>query len=84
PQAHADVQSKLIDPYEIVNKTMEMLSKQDFSKLEEFGAKMDSIAGNKYVAKDSLAKAKIREAMMKLKKDLRKYDYRKTDSTRVN
>ncbi len=84
-QAHADVQSKLIDPYEIVNKTMEMLSKQDFSKLVGFGAKMDSITGNnKFTAKDSLTKAKIRDAMMKLKKDLKKYDSRKTDSTRVN
>lgn len=84
PHTGSEEQIKLVDPYEIVNKTLEMLSKQDFSKLEEFGAKMDSIAGNKYVAKDSLAKAKIREAMMKLKKDLKKYDHRKTDSARVN
>ncbi|MBI5731475.1 MAG: hypothetical protein HY963_10125 [Ignavibacteriales bacterium] len=84
-QAHTDVQSRLIDPYEIVNKTMELLSKQDFSKLAEFGAKMDSITGsNKFTAKDSLTKTKIRDAMMKLKKDLKKYDRRKTDSTRVN
>jgi hypothetical protein len=79
-----DDQTKLIDPYEIVNKTMEMLSKQDFSKLEEFGAKMDSLAGNKYITKDSSAKAKIHEAMIKLKKDLKKFHRQKTDSTRVN
>lgn len=79
-----DEQLKLMDPYEIVNKTMEMLSKQDFSKLEEFGAKIDSISDNKYLVKDSAAKAKIREAMMKLKKDFKKYNYRKQDSTKVN
>ncbi|NJD23108.1 MAG: hypothetical protein FIA82_10645 [Melioribacter sp.] len=78
-----DEQLKLIDPYEIVNKTMEMLSQKDFSKLEEFGAKMDSIYGDKYFVKDSATKAKIREAMMKLKKDFKKYDYRKQDSTKV-
>jgi hypothetical protein len=59
PQTGIDEQIKLIDPYEIVNKTMEMLSNQDFSKLEEFGAKMESMVGNKYVVKDSLAKAKV-------------------------
>jgi len=79
-----DKQTKLIDPYEIVNKTMEMLSNQDFSELEKFGEKMDSIAGHKYAARDSSAKTKIREAMMKLKKDLKKYKHRKTDSTSVN
>lgn len=85
PNTGIDKQIKLIDPYEIVNKTMEMLSKQDFSKLVEFGAKMDSITGsNKFTAKDSLTKAKIRDDMMKLKKDLKKYDRRKTDSARVN
>lgn len=84
PHAHSDVQSKLIDPYEIVNKTMELISKQDFSKLEEFGEKMDSVAGHKYAAKDSSAKTKIRDAMMKLKKEFKKYEHQKTDSTRVN
>ncbi|TSA27292.1 MAG: hypothetical protein D4R68_05770 [Ignavibacteriales bacterium] len=84
PNAGNDKQTKLIDPYEIVNKTMELLSKQDFSELEKFGAKMDSIASHKYTAKDSSAKRKIREAMMKLKKDLKKYKHRKTDSTSVN
>lgn len=32
------------DPIEIVGKTMEMLSQQDFSDWEEFGKKMDSFA----------------------------------------
>ena len=84
PHTGSSEQTKLIDPYEIVSKTMEMLSKQDFSKLEEFGAKMDSLSGNKYIAKDSSVKAKIHEAMIKLKRDLKKFNRHKTDSTRVN
>ena len=85
PQTGSGGQVKLVDPYEIVNKTMEMLSKQDFREMEKFGTKMDSIFGdNKYAEKDSLTKAKIREAMMKLKKDFKKYDYQKSDSTKVN
>jgi len=84
PNADNGEQTMLIDPYEIVNKTMEMLSKQDFSKLEEFGAKMDSLVGNKYVTKDSSSKAKIHEAMIKLKKDLKKLKRQKNNSTSEN
>lgn len=87
PSTHTESkeQIKLVDPYEIVNKTMEILSKQDFGQLAEFGAKIDSITGNKKFARqDSFTKSKIREAIMKLKKDFKKYDRQKTDSTKVN
>ncbi len=56
------------DPTEIVGKTMEMLSKQNFKSWDEFGAKMDSIA-NSFAASysDSLIE-KNKQAIESMKK----------------
>lgn len=51
------VQFNFEDPTEIINKTMQFISKEDFKDWEEFGERIDSIAnefGNNY--KDSILK----------------------------
>ncbi len=62
----------IINPYEIVNKTMEMLAKTGGQDWEKFGAQMDSLSKlfNPYM-KDSLKK-KIQEDMLRATKDFKK------------
>lgn len=62
----------IINPYEIVDKTLEMLSKTGVQDWEKFGSQMDSLSRmfNPYM-KDSLKK-KIQEEMQKATKDFKK------------
>ena len=62
----------IINPYEIVNKTFEMLSKSRVQDWEQFGSQMDSLSRlfNPYM-KDSLKK-KIQNDMLRATKDFKK------------
>jgi hypothetical protein len=71
----------IINPFEIVNKTMEMLSKSGVQDWEKFGNQMDSLSRMyKPYMKDSLKK-KIQEEMQNATKDFRRIKSRsKVDS----
>ena len=71
----------IINPYEIVNKTLEMLSKTGVQDWEKFGSQMDSLSRmfNPYM-EDSLKK-KIQDEMQRATKDFKKKKSRvKVDS----
>jgi len=84
PGEKENTQTKIIDPYEIVSKTMEMLSQQNAKSWEEYGAKMDSFARNlKFNLKDSLSRVKFKKDMKKWANELKKQKQFKNDSTKV-
>jgi hypothetical protein len=64
----------IINPYEIVNSTMEMLSKtQDW---EKFGAKMDSLSRKFNPDMNDSLKKKIKEEILKATKGMKKSNYK--------
>ena len=75
----------IINPYEIVNSTMEMLSKAQIQDWEKFGAKMDSLSKkSKPGMNDSLNK-KIQEEIMKATKSIRKTNHKtRVDSLKTH
>ena len=77
--------SKIIDPFEIVNKTMEMLSKANFGNLEKFEIKMDSLTkGKNFNVSDSAGKAKLKEQIKKWSKNFKKSLELTRDSIKSN
>lgn len=63
---------EIVNPYEIINKTFEALSKSDPQTWERYGAKMDSV-GRMYDKKmNDSVKMKIREEMRKMKNEIKK------------
>lgn len=80
----------IVNPYEIVSKTVEMLSKMEVLskkniRLEELGVNMDSISRLfKTNVKDSVNK-KMREEMLKLNKKLKKLNSKRdVDTVEIN
>lgn len=75
----------LINPYEIVNSTMEMLSKSHVQDWEKFGAKMDSLSKKFKPGMDDSLKTKIQEEIMKATKSIRKNKNRiRVDSLKIH
>jgi hypothetical protein len=86
-QNKSDVELYFQDPTEIVGKTMEMLSKQNFKSWDEFGEKMDSIASSFAASySDSLVKKNKTaiEALKNLKKNKFKTAETAKDSVNIN
>jgi hypothetical protein len=71
---------KMVDPSEIVNKTMQMLSEQKIGELIEYGLKMSE---QKKSGVDSAKRAKIKEAMNKMNKELQRLKNIKVDTTDI-
>ncbi len=62
----------IIDPYEIVNLALDGLSKADFSELEKYGIKLDSLNKlNKPGMRDSIKK-KIKEDMERMRREMKR------------
>lgn len=62
-----NVDLNIVNPYEIVNKTLEMLSNGSVKGLEEFGKKIDSLSRTYGKGKGDSIKFKIREEIQKMK-----------------
>ncbi|MCX6168767.1 MAG: hypothetical protein NTX65_05485 [Ignavibacteriales bacterium] len=62
----------IINPYEIVNSTMEMLSKTQVKDWEKFGEKMDSLSRKFNPEMNDSLKKKITEEIMRVTKGLKK------------
>ena len=62
-----DVELNIVNPYEIVSKTLEMLSNNTAKGWAEFGQKMDSLSRAYGKAKKDSLKMKIREEIRKMK-----------------
>jgi hypothetical protein len=72
---------KIVDPYGIVSSTMEMLSKQNWGELVNYGLKMDSL--NKSHTRDTAAQRKLKESIYKMKKKLQRLQNFNGDSVQV-
>jgi len=73
---------KIVDPYEIVHNTMEMLTKQkNWGEWVNYGLRMDSL--NRHLAKDTAAQRRLKESINKMKKKIQKLQNYNGDSTDV-
>ncbi len=72
---------KIVDPYEIVSSTMEMLSKQNWGEWVKYGLKMDSLHNN--FPRDSAQLKKLKESLNKMKKKLQRLQYFNEDSSKA-
>jgi len=71
PPQIPDVDLNIVNPYEIVNKTLEMLSNSSVNGWMEFGKKIDSLGRVYGKAKGDSIKLKIREQIQKMKEQKR-------------
>ncbi len=81
---NSESQEMIINPYEIVNQTMEMLSKSGLRDLEKIGLQMDSLSRKFNPNLNDSSKKKIENEMLKAAKDFKKKRNRiKVDSVKI-
>jgi hypothetical protein len=75
----------IINPYEIVNSTMELLSKTHARDWDKFGAKMDSLSRLFDSSMNDSLKKRIKDEISKAAKSMKKVNYRnKVDSIKTH
>jgi hypothetical protein len=75
----------IINPYEIVNRTLEALSKNRVTDWEKFGTRMDSLSRLFKPNMNDSVKRKIKEEILKATKGIKKLNYKsKSDSLNIH